>query len=123
MSTATFVLAASSSEVINVIAAFAGGLFIAGALVCAVVFGMRVQDRELPRPLSTEQPHLPETGPIREMREMREPDELPVTADEQERLMPYQLHHAGSRRGKDQNRKRWLPGSSGGFGSGGLGHV
>ncbi|MFI6437311.1 DUF6479 family protein [Streptomyces sp. NPDC050759] len=123
MSTATFVLAASSSEVLNVIAAFAGGLFIAGALVFAVVFGMRVQDRELPRPLSDEQPHLPETGPIREMREMREPDELPATADGQERLMPYQLHHSGSRRGEDQNRKRWLPGSSGGFGSGGLGHV
>ncbi|MFF1306671.1 DUF6479 family protein [Streptomyces sp. NPDC058307] len=123
MSTATFVLAATSSEVLDVIAAFAGGLFIAGALVWAVQFGMRVQDRELPRPLSEEQPHLPETGPIREIREMREPDEMPAPVQGQERLMPHELHHSGSRRGKDQQRKRWLPGSSGGFGSGGLGHV
>ncbi|WP_328748876.1 DUF6479 family protein [Streptomyces sp. NBC_00285] len=123
MSTATFVLAATSSDVLDVIAAFAGGLFIAGALVWAVLFGMRVQDRELPRPLSQEQPRLPESGPIREIREMREPDELSAPVDGRERLMPYQLHHSGSRRGKDQHRKRWLPGSSGGFGSGGLGHV
>ncbi|MFI0510404.1 hypothetical protein RKD19_004012 [Streptomyces canus] len=123
MSTTTFVLAASSSEVLNVIAAFAGGLLIAGALVWAVVFGMRVQDRELPRPHSDEQPHLPETGPVREMREMREPDELPVPDEGQDRLMPYELHHSATRTGKDQKRKRWLPGSSGGFGSGGLGHV
>ncbi|WSQ10589.1 DUF6479 family protein [Streptomyces sp. NBC_01231] len=123
MSTATFVLAATSSEVLNVIAAFAGGLFIAGALVFAVVFGMRVRDRELPRPRPEDQPHLPLTGPIHEIREMREPDEVPVHADKRERLMPYQLHASGTRRGKDQVRKRWLPGSSGSFGSGGIGHT
>jgi hypothetical protein len=123
MNTATFVLAATSSDVLDVIAAFAGGLFIAGALVWAVQFGMRVQDRELPRPLDQEQPRLPETGAIREVREMREPDEVPATLDGRERLMPYQLRHSGSRRGEDQRRKRWLPGSGGGFGSGGLGHV
>ncbi|MEU6352812.1 DUF6479 family protein [Streptomyces sp. NPDC047072] len=123
MSTATFVEAATSSEVLNVFAAFVGGLFIAGALVGAVVFGMRVRDRELPRPLPEEQPHLPVTGAIHEIREMREPDEMPVAAEERERLMPYQLHHSGSRTGKDQHRRRWLPGSSGSFGSGGLGHV
>jgi hypothetical protein len=123
MSTATFVLAASSSDVLNVIAAFSGGLFIAGALVWAVQFGMRVQDRELPRPRPEEQAHLPPTGPVREMRELREPDEMPIAAGERERLMPYELHHASTRRGKDQRRKRWLPGSSGSFGSGGIGHV
>lgn len=36
--------------------------------------------------------------------------------------MPYQLQHGG-KRNKDQQRKRWLPGSSGSFGSGGLGHL
>ncbi|WP_217242932.1 DUF6479 family protein [Streptomyces sp. AC555_RSS877] len=123
MSTATFVLAATSGDVLNVIAAFAGGLFIAGALVWAVQFGMRVQDRESPRPRPEEQAHLPATGPVREMREMREPDEMPMPGDSRERLMPYQLHPAASRRGKDQRRKRWLPGSSGSFGGGGLGHV
>jgi microcompartment protein CcmL/EutN len=123
MSTATFVQAASSGDVLNVIAAFAGGLFIAGALVWAVQFGMRVQDRELPRPRPEEQARLPETGAIREMREVREPDEIPMREDKRERLMPYQLHHASTRRGKDQHRRRWLPGSSGSFGSGGIGHV
>ncbi|NUS25511.1 MAG: hypothetical protein HOV70_28980 [Streptomyces sp.] len=121
MSTAAFVGAAAGSDVLNVIAAFVGGAVIAGALIWAVQFGMRVRDRELPRPRPEEQPSLPSTGAIHEIREMREPDELPLA--EQERLMPYQLHHSGTRRGKDQNRKRWLPGSSGGFGSGGIGHV
>ncbi|MDT9699831.1 DUF6479 family protein [Streptomyces sp. P17] len=122
MSTTTFELAATSSEVLNVIAAFAGGLFIAGALVWAVQFGMRVMDRELPHPSPEEQPKLPEGGPVRELREMREPDEVP-RSEGGERLMPYDLRHASSKRGEDQKRKRWLPGSSGSFGSGGLGHV
>ncbi|MBD0842219.1 DUF6479 family protein [Streptomyces sp. TRM68416] len=125
MSTTTFVAAAqaaTSSEVLNVIAAFTGGLFIAGALVWAVRFGMRVMDRELPHPSPEEQPKLPAGGAVHEIREMREPDEVPH-AEGRERLMPYQLHHSGSRTGKDQRRRRWLPGSSGSFGSGGLGHV
>ncbi|CCK28720.1 putative membrane protein [Streptomyces davaonensis JCM 4913] len=104
------------------IAAFVGGLVIAGALVWAVQFGMRVMDRELPHPNPEDHPKMPEGGPVHEMREMREPDEVPQT-EGGERLMPYELHHAGSRRGKDQHRKRWLPGSSGSFGSGGLGHT
>lgn len=105
---------------INVIAAFVGGAFIAGALIWAVQFGMRVQDRELVRPRPDEQPKLPSTGAIREIREMREPNVVPLA--ERERLMPYQLQHGG-KRNKDQQRKRWLPGSSGSFGSGGLGHL
>ncbi|WAZ22988.1 DUF6479 family protein [Streptomyces cinnabarinus] len=122
MSTTTVVLAATSSEVLNVIAAFVGGLVIAGALVWAVQFGMRVMDRELPHPSPEDHPKMPEGGPVHEMREMREPDEVPQT-EGGERLMPYELRHAGSRRGEDQKRKRWLPGSSGSFGSGGLGHT
>ncbi|MDQ0600310.1 hypothetical protein QF037_004655 [Streptomyces canus] len=120
MSTATFVVAAAGSDVLNVIAAFVGGAFIAGALIWAVQFGMRVQDRELARPRPDEQPRLPSTGAIHEIREMREPNVVPLA--ERERLMPYQLQR-GSKRGKDQQRKRWLPGSSGSFGSGGLGHL
>ncbi|MCD7440434.1 DUF6479 family protein [Streptomyces lincolnensis] len=122
MSTAMFVQAATSGEVLNVLAAFAGGLFIAGALIWAVRLGMRVLDQELPHPRPDEQPKLPVTGAVHEIREMREPDEIP-SAVGRERLMPYQLHHQGSRTGKDQHRHRWLPGSSGSFGSGGLGHT
>jgi hypothetical protein len=123
MSTAAFELLAASHNALNVTLAFLGGLVIAGALVWAVRFGMQVRDQELPRPLPEEQPHLPASGAVHETREMREPDEMPVAAEEKERLMPYQLHHAASKTGKDQNRRRWLPGSSGSFGSGGTGHV
>ncbi|MEU9731086.1 DUF6479 family protein [Streptomyces sp. NPDC048002] len=122
MSTTTLDLAAAGSDVLNVLAAFIGGMIVAGALIFAVQFGMRVMDRELPHPAPDEHPKLPEGGAIREEREMREPDELP-TSETGERLMPYQLRHSGSKRGEDQQRKRWLPGSSGSFGSGGLGHV
>ncbi|GGQ08581.1 hypothetical protein GCM10010266_34840 [Streptomyces griseomycini] len=107
----------------NLVAAFIGGLVVAGALVWAVRVGMRVMDREEPRPAPEEQPRLPDGGAIRETREVREPDEVPLTSKDGARLMPYELHHAGSRTGKDQQRKRWMPGSSGGFGSGGPGHV
>ncbi|MDH6628242.1 hypothetical protein M2271_006074 [Streptomyces sp. LBL] len=123
MSNATFELAATSSDVLPVIAAFVGGLFVAGLLVWAVQLGMKVMDQELPHPRPEEQPRLPEAGPVREMREMREPDEVPVPVEGRERLTPYELHASGTRRGKDQGRKRWLPGSSGSFGSGGIGHV
>ncbi|MET7450584.1 DUF6479 family protein [Streptomyces sp. NPDC005574] len=123
MSNMTFELAASSGEVLDVLAAFAGGLIIAGALVGAVLLGVRLGDKESPRPRPEEQPRLPATGAIRETREMREAEEVPVAANETERLMPYQLRHAGTRRGEDQRRRRWLPGSSGSFGSGGLGHT
>ncbi|MDT0438889.1 MULTISPECIES: DUF6479 family protein [Streptomyces] len=120
MSNATYVLAAGSNGWLNVTVAFVGGLIIAGALIWAVQFGMRVRDRESPRPRPDEQPHLPDTGAVYETREMREPDEMPVTTG-RERLTPHEIHHTGSRTGADQSRKRWLPGSSGSFGSGGLG--
>jgi len=120
MSTATFVIAATGSQVLNVLAAFVGGLIIAGALIWAVQFGMKVRDRESPRPGPDEQPHLPDGGPTWESREMREPDEVPHS-EGGERLTPYELHAAGSKTRKDQQRRRWMPGSSGSFGSGGPG--
>ncbi|CAL9521204.1 hypothetical protein SUDANB15_03831 [Streptomyces sp. enrichment culture] len=123
MSTAAYELLAASQHVWNLVAAFIGGLVVAGALVWAVRVGMGVMDREEPRPAPEEQPRLPDGGAIRETREVREPDEVPLTSKDGARLMPYELHHAGSRTGKDQQRKRWMPGSSGGFGSGGPGHV
>ncbi|MFE7168924.1 DUF6479 family protein [Streptomyces sp. NPDC057616] len=122
MSTATFVVAATSSDVLNVVAAFVGGLIIVGALVWAVRMGMGQMDRESPRPKAEEQPHLPDGGAVRESREMREPDEVPVTHDG-ERLTPYEIHSTRTKTGKDQHRKRWVPGSSGSFGSGGAGRI
>ncbi|GAA2539779.1 MULTISPECIES: DUF6479 family protein [Streptomyces] len=123
MNTAAYELLAASQHVWNLAAAFIGGLVVAGALIWAVRVGMRVMDREEHRPSPEEQPKLPDGGAVREMREVREPDEVPLVSKGGARLMPYELHHAGSRTGKDQHRKRWLPGSSGAFGSGGPGHV
>lgn len=123
MNTATYVVLASSTHRWAVFAAFIGGLVVAGALVWAVRVGMRYMDQEEPRPALEDQPRLPDGGAVHEMREMREPDEMPDMSRTGSRLMPYEIHHAGSRTGKDQNRKRWLPGSSGAFGSGGPGHV
>jgi len=122
MSTASYELLAASSDVLNVVAAFVGGLVIAGALIWAVRLGISVLDREPGPPQPEEQPTLPESGAVHEVREMREPDEVPHAAQESERLMPYELHPAATRRGEDQKRRRWDPGTSGSFGSGGLGH-
>ncbi|MFI1358805.1 DUF6479 family protein [Streptomyces sp. NPDC020898] len=123
MGTTTSELLAASSDLLNVTAAFVAGLFISGALIWAVRFGMQVRDRESARPRPDEQPTLPLSGPVHEIREMREPDEMPHAAEERERLMPYELHHSASKRRQDQHRGRWDPGSSGSFGSGGLGHT
>jgi len=123
MNTASYELLAVSSLQLDVFAAFIGGMFVSLALIWAVRLGMSIRDRELPPPRPEEQPHLPEAGPVHEMREAREPDEVPRATQESERLMPYELHHSASKRGDDQERKRWHPGSSGSFGSGGLGHV
>ncbi|MBA8943569.1 DUF6479 family protein [Streptomyces calvus] len=124
MSMAAYEVLAASQHVWNVFAAFVGGLVVAGALIWAVRIGMRYMDQEEPRPRADEQPRLPDGGAVHELREMREPDEIPdMSKTGSRRLMPYELHHAASRTGKDQNRKRWLPGSSGAFGSGGPGHV
>lgn len=123
MSTETYDFLAASSDALNVAVAFILGLVIVGGLIWAVRMGMRVMEREPDRPRADEQPHLPTGGAVHEEREMREPDEIPLNEDGDPRLMPYQLHHSGSRRGEDQHRRRWLPGSSGSFGSGGSGHV
>ncbi|MEV5433701.1 DUF6479 family protein [Streptomyces sp. NPDC052701] len=124
MSTATYeLLAASSDHVIAVAMAFIGGLVIAGALIWAVRVGMGVMERDTHHPGPEEQPCLPDGGPVRETREMREPDEVPVAVSFDDRLLPHELHRARTRTGRHQQRPRWQPGSSGGFGSGGLGHV
>ncbi|MDI3387914.1 DUF6479 family protein [Streptomyces sp. B-S-A8] len=111
---------AATSGAVGRIAAFVGGIVIVGGLLGAFWLGNRVRDREPHRPLPEEQPKMPESGPVREIREVREADEMPVAKEESERLMPYALHPARSRRSKNQTPPRWTPGMSGSFGSGGL---
>jgi hypothetical protein len=88
---------AAATTMLSVVGAFAGGLFIAGALVWAVRLGIKVRKGESRPPRPDEQPHLPEGGAVHETQEMREPDEVPVAKDDSERLMPYELRHAGKR--------------------------
>lgn len=112
---------AASGNVLNVIAAFAGGLIVVALLIWAVRLGERTKEAESPPPTPQEQPRLPESGPVHEERELREPDEVPQASGESERLNPHNLHASGTRRGEDQTRPRWSPGNSGSFGSGGSG--
>ncbi|MEU9208024.1 DUF6479 family protein [Streptomyces sp. NPDC048415] len=114
---------AMSNAAIGALGAFIGGLVIAGALVWAVRLGIKVRRRESVPPGSHEHPEVPETGPVQETREFREPDEVPRASDESERLRPQNLHASGSKRAENQQRPRWDPGSSGSFGSGGPGRT
>ncbi len=99
------------------------GLVVAAVVVVAVLigafaFGIRLKRREPPPPSPAEQPRLPDEGPVGEVRERREPDEMPRDDD---RTLPHELRHQGSRTASAQERRRWDEGSSGSFGSGGPG--
>lgn len=107
--------------------ALGAGLVVAGVVVVALLIGMfvfgsrRVRNSETRRPRPEEQPRMPEDGPVREVREQREPDEVPRS---DERLLPHELKghgNAGSRTSASQERPRWDEDSSGAFGSGGPG--
>jgi hypothetical protein len=83
---------------------------------------MRVRAQEPGPPRPEDQPHLPDTGAVHEIREMREPDEMPHDGTV---ILPHELPALGNmytRRAKSQKRLIWNRNSSGGFGSGGLGH-
>ncbi|MGW7080433.1 DUF6479 family protein [Streptomyces sp. NPDC054866] len=112
---------AASGAALGTIAAFLGGLVLVGALLWAFWLGNKVRRREPRPPRREEQPKMPESGPVHEIREMREPDEVPRAKDESERLRPQNLHASGSKRSDDQTRRRWSSGSSGSFGGGGPG--
>ncbi|MCM3297932.1 DUF6479 family protein [Streptomyces pseudogriseolus] len=107
--------------------ALGAGLVVAGIVVLALLIGMflfgsrRVRNDDSRRPRPEEQPRMPEGGPVREVREHREPEEMPRT---DERLTPHELKghgNAGTRTSPSQERPRWDEGGSGGFGSGGPG--
>ncbi|WP_425828348.1 DUF6479 family protein [Streptomyces fractus] len=105
---------------------FIAGLVIALALIWAVWMGIRFRRREPGPPDPADQPKLPRTGPVHEVREMREPDEMPRTDNGGSRLTPHELHsdgNAGGKRSEDQRPRRWSRGHSGSFGSGGPGRT
>ncbi|MBU6531706.1 DUF6479 family protein [Streptomyces sp. NPDC057245] len=91
---------------------------VVAVLIGAFAFGSRQKRRESPPPRPEDQPHLPDDGPVQEVRERREPAEMPKS---DERTLPHDLGHQGSRTASGQERPRWDEGSSGSFGSGGPG--
>ncbi|GAA0645786.1 hypothetical protein GCM10009535_24150 [Streptomyces thermocarboxydovorans] len=102
-------------------------MVVAAAVVVALLIGAfafgsrRVRQAGRVRPGPEEQPRMPEGGPVREVREDREPDEMPTGEG---RLTPHEMKgrgNSGTRTGAAQERPRWDEGSSGGFGSGGPG--
>ncbi|MFJ9822468.1 DUF6479 family protein [Streptomyces sp. NPDC101151] len=97
------------------------GLLLTAALVGAVRLGIRVRRRELPPPRRSEQPTLPESGPVREERQMREPNEVPQVRDGEKRLTPHELGNAPSRPVENRTRPHRQPGSTGSFGNEGSG--
>jgi hypothetical protein len=106
--------------------ALAAGLLVAGVVVVALligafVLGIRVRRREPRPPHPQEQPRLPDGGPVREVREQREPAEVPRS---DHRVTPHDLPAHGnipSRPSSSRKRPRWKAGGSGSFGSGGPG--
>ncbi|MGX4687925.1 DUF6479 family protein [Streptomyces sp. JNUCC 63] len=119
----TWYEAAAGISAFGIVAVVVGGLVIAAALVWAVRLGVRVMHSEQRRGTSRggEHPTLPESGPVHETHQRREPDEVPRAEETGRRLTPHELGSSGSRRSGDQSRPRWDGGSSGSFGSGGSG--
>ena len=115
--------AATRAQVFGYVLILAVGVACVAGLIWAFLLGFRVRRREPAPPRPEEQPRLPPTGPVRESREMREPDEVPRAAAAGERLTPHQITNIRSRRADDQRRPRWSPGSSGSFGGGGGGRT
>ncbi|MFF9060497.1 DUF6479 family protein [Streptomyces sp. NPDC101213] len=119
MTSANMQLAATSG--LLSVALFVVGVALVALLAGSFWLGARVKQRELPRPRPEEQPHLPPEGPVREVQEIREPDEVPRTGKGGRALTPYELTNMRTRPSTSKSRPRWSSGSSGSFGGGGLG--
>jgi hypothetical protein len=111
--------AAAGSAAGFLVAAAIVGIILVGALIWAVRLGIRVRVREPRTPRGGEHPTLPESGPVHEIQQRREPDEVPSAEQTGRRLTPHELGSSGSRRSGDQTRRRWDRGSGGSFGPGG----
>ena len=99
----------------------AAGVVIVALLIGAFWMGAKVRRREPTPPSPEQQPQVPDEGPVREVMEDREPDEVPRT---DRRLTPHELPghgNAPTRSSASKQRPRWDEGSSGAFGSGGSG--
>ncbi|MFS8201572.1 DUF6479 family protein [Streptomyces sp. CWNU-52B] len=111
---------AASGAAVGAIVPFLVGVVLVGGLIWAVWWGRRQRSRQPAPPRPEEQPRLPESGPVGEVSERREPAAMPEDGD---RLTPHQLGGGSSRRAADQQRPTWDRNDSGGFGSGGPGRA
>ncbi|MEV7320588.1 DUF6479 family protein [Streptomyces sp. NPDC093970] len=98
---------AAAGSAVGMIVIVVCGLLVVAALLGAVRLGIGVRRRESAPPGRSDQPTLPRTGPVREEREMREPNEVPQAGRDGERLTPHQLGNAPSRSSENQTRPRW----------------
>ncbi|MGX1128495.1 hypothetical protein RKD49_000685 [Streptomyces glaucescens] len=122
MSTATMQLAEPSG--LLSIAMFVVGIAVLALLLGGFWLGTRIRLRESPRPRPEEQPHLPPGGAVHEVREVREPLDVPKMPKGGRPLLPHEMGSFGNARtrtGSDQSRPRWSKGSSGSWGGGGPG--
>ncbi|WP_189313245.1 DUF6479 family protein [Streptomyces brasiliensis] len=119
MSTASMQLAAASGLMSLVL--FLVAVAVLTMLAGSFWLGSRIKFREPPRPRPEEQPHLPAEGPVHEIRENRESEEVPWIPKGERPLTPYELSNQQTRPSTSKDRPRWSKGSSGSFGGGGLG--
>ncbi|MFG3660558.1 DUF6479 family protein [Streptomyces sp. NPDC047706] len=103
------------------LALFAVAIAVVAVLAGSLWLGNRIKLSEPPRPRPDEQPHLPPEGAVHEVRENREPDDVPVIPRGGRPLTPYELTNMQTRPSTSKDRRRWSKGTTGSFGGGGLG--
>ena len=115
-------LALERDHLVGIFPLVVGSLVVAG-LIAAVLVGMRQRRRGDSRPSGA---GVPAPGPPKVYEEGRaSPSEMPHDG---RRRFPYEVSDTGSVESESETegtvrRRRWDPGSSGGFGSGGPGHT
>ncbi|MGW1542998.1 DUF6479 family protein [Streptomyces sp. NPDC002309] len=119
MNTASMQLAAPSGLLSLVL--FVVAIAVVGVLGGSFWLGNRIKFNEPPRPRPEEQPKLPPEGAVHEVRQNREPDEVPVMPKGGRPLTPYELTNMQTKPGTGTDRRRWSTGTTGSFGGGGLG--
>ncbi|MEU7299456.1 DUF6479 family protein [Streptomyces sp. NPDC048304] len=120
MTTASMQLAAASG-LMGLVMFLVAGVGTAALVAAGAWMNSRVKYRESPRPRPEEQPTLPPEGPVGELRQNRESQEVPQMTKGGRPLTPYELSNMDSRPSESKDRPRWSRGSSGSFGGGGLG--
>ncbi|MFG2290381.1 DUF6479 family protein [Streptomyces sp. NPDC048595] len=78
-----------------------GGVVLVAVLLAAFAWGRRLKAREPGPPRPEEQPRLPESGPVGDVVESREPDAFPRT---EQRRTPHQLKDNGGTHGSSSSR-------------------